>query len=186
MKFLARFTYNAPNPLPGTKSLPMFTVAMGEVFRDGGVDRLVYEDETNLVKAGLQLQEVLGSAMSAAVVRMSELEASTATALKERDKAVAERDKFRAAGLATHEQMIAQVKAAESTAAHLAAALQQREEDLRIALAARDNFAKLHKEAKADKMGAEMDFKNAAASHKKVCDELDKIPRWTRKLFGAI
>lgn len=63
--------------------------------------------------------------------------------------------------------------------------LEVAERDLKDALGARDNFARLHKEAKADLMFAKADI---ASKHEGWTEEIRiaaKVPRLIRALFGA-
>lgn len=78
------------------------------------------------------------------------------------------------------------LKKAKETCEKLAHEHAQIDADLKNALGARDNFAKLHKEAKGELIAR-------GNAHSAVCDEngvlrhkLEKIPRLIRSMFGAI
>lgn len=66
-------------------------------------------------------------------------------------------------------------------------------EDLQNALGARDNFAALEKKARGEKAIVHLDLAETQSelnrykqAHGLAIEALGKIPRWTRRLFGAI
>lgn len=67
----------------------------------------------------------------------------------------------------------------------LKAKLEAAERDLKDALGARDNFAKLHKEAKGEVIAAKERAETYIQGWNAALAKLDKIPRFVRGLFGA-